>query len=83
MYGRSPDRGRWHKVASGKTLCGRGRGGGHVSGDWALLDRLPSRHDGHCLLCFPGHVPPQDSPAVVTPPAVWDLDRFLADLQAG
>jgi hypothetical protein len=77
-YGRSPDGDRWHRLAGGKALCGRGRGGGTVSGGWELLDRLPPRHEQHCALCFPGHVPARDPSAVVTPG--WDLDAFLEGL---
>ena len=82
MYGRSPERGRWHKVADGRTLCGQGRGGGRVSEDWYLLDRLPPRHDQHCAICFRFHdqVPAEDEPVLVKPPAAWDLDRFIDGL---
>jgi hypothetical protein len=80
MYGRSPDGDRWHRLADGKTLCCRGRSRGLTTGEWELRDRLPPRHDDHCGHCFPGHVPAQDQPAVVTRPAAWDLDAFLEDL---
>ena len=77
-YGRSSDGERWHRLAGGVTLCHCGRGGGHVSGDWETLDRLPPRHDDHCRYCFPGHVPARDPSAVITPR--WNLDRFLEGL---
>ena len=51
--------------------------------EWETRDRLPPRHDQHCLMCFRTQIPAADQPAVVTRPAAWDLDRFLADMQAG
>jgi len=77
-YGKSPDGERWHRLAGGMTLCRQGRGGGKVSDDWDLLDRLPPRHHEFCAHCFPRHAPAPDSPAVLTPR--WDLDRFLEEL---
>jgi hypothetical protein len=77
-YGRSPDGDRWHRLTGGKALCGRGRGGGTISGGWALLDRLPPRHEHHCAICFPGHVTPPGASAAVAPR--WDLDQFLDGL---
>jgi len=77
-YGKSPDGERWHRLAGGVTLCRQGRGGGRISDDWDLLDRLPPRHHEFCAVCFPQHAPAPDSPAVLTPR--WNLDRFLEDL---
>ena len=83
QYGRSPAGERWHRITGGTTLCRQGRGSGAISDGWDLLDRLPPRHDQYCHICFRDQIPATGQPAVVKPPAVWDLDAFLADLQAG